>query len=188
MLNRPASDAGSINSYSMYGSAHGEDQDNIPLSQRKEMMRHSGLMISSNPSLSHMELAEKAKFDSHQPRRNSNVPTHAAREAKLAQFRDSVATDLRNGSPMLTPSGRETAFASNSSLLSGREAEVQRNIQIQRNTLLGQKEAETHLKEMKRRDKERAEQMFEDRMRNSEMRKAHREAMRRMEQGAKKDY
>ena len=193
MVTRPPSMAGSISNYPIYAAALTTDPDDIPLSQRKQMMRHNSLISAPSnsqpihPSPSATTLAETSKFDSHQPKRESGVPNQAAREAKLAQFRTSVAMDLGAGTPMITSSGRETPFAStNGTLLGGRDAEVQRSIQAQRNMLLGQKEAEAQRKEMQRREKEWVDRAFDERMRNGELLEAHREAMRRMQQGVKK--
>lgn len=191
MMTSPPSDTSSLSNYPMYASALGADPDDIPLSQRKSMMRQNSLMsVLSNQqpirhSASAMTLAESTNFDSHQPMRDSSVPPTMVREAKLAQFRNSVATDLRAGSPMITPSGRETPFASTNILLGGRDNEVQRNINMQRNMLMGQKEAEAQRKEIHRREKEWADRAFDEKMRNGELMNAHREAMKRMQKGAK---
>lgn len=201
-MNRPPSETGSISNYPMYAAALAADPDDIPLSQRKQMMhRHSSMMslagIHPNQqpqplqrSSSGFELNNHTPFDSHQPNRSSTLPTPAAREAALANFRASVNSDLNRGSAMITPSGRETPFASTNNLLStGREAEVQRNIQMQRNMLLGQKEAEAQRKEMTRQQKEWADRAFDEKMRSGELMDAHREAMRKMQQsggGSKK--
>lgn len=108
----------------------------------------------------------------------------AARDAQLANFRMSVTQDLRAGSPMMSGS-RETPFASTNSLLGGREADVQRNIEMQRHVMMGQKEAEAQKREMQRRDKEYNDRVFDDRMRTGDLLDAHREAMRKMQRGAR---
>lgn len=191
----PGSDAGSLYNYPIYAAALAADPDDIPLSQRKEMMRHSSLTSlqgqNSMPlhrASSGMDLAERRNFDSHQPKRNSTLPTTMAREAQLAHFRNSVATDLRSGTPMMASTTRETQFSSTTNLLtsaSGREAEVRRNIELQRHRMLGQKEAEAQRKEMDRQQKEWTDRAFDERMRSGELMDAHREAMRRMQQAAK---
>jgi hypothetical protein len=189
------SDAGSMNNYPMYAAALASDPDDVPLRQRKEFMRQSSLMSLTRSSTSlhrpesHVESAvggaEAVAFNSHQPQRNSLVPTNAARESKLANFRMSVSQELRSGSPMVQ-SSRETPFASTNSLLgSGREVEVQRNIEMQRHVLMGQKEAEAQRKEMQRRDREFSDRAFDDRMRSGDLMEAHREAMRKMQRGAR---
>lgn len=195
----PPSESGSIHNYPMYAAALAADPDDVPLSQRKEIMRQSSLMSlnTSSPSLHRPDSridsrtdspigAENIAFNSHQPQRTSGVPSNAAREAKLANFRLSVSQELRSGSPMVNTIGRETPFASTNSLLGGREVEVQRNIEMQRHVLMGQKEAEAQRKEMQRRDKEFSDRAFDDRMRSGDLMEAHREAMRKMQRGSRR--
>ncbi len=191
----PPSEAGSIHNYPMYAAALAADPDDVPLSQRKEIMRQSSLMSlnASSTSLHRSESrvespvgAENIAFNSHQPQRNSGLPSYAAREAKLANFRMSVSQELRSGSPMINANGRETPFASTNSLLGGREVEVQRNIEMQRHVLMGQKEAEAQRKEMQRRDKEFSDRVFDDRMRSGDLLESHHEAMRKMQRGSRR--
>lgn len=193
----PASDSGSMYNYPAYAAALGADADDVPLSQRKEFMRQSSLMsltgnksgVASKRASFSAEPSQPSivpNFDSHQPQRVSTLPSQIDREARLASFRNSVAQDLRSGTPLMTPSGRETPFASTHSLLAGgREAEVQRNIEVQRSIMLGQREAEGQQKEMVRRQKEWADRAFDERMRNGELLDVHREAMRKMQKSAK---
>lgn len=110
--------------------------------------------------------------------------TRSARDSQLASFRQSVQQDLRSGTPIMATSGRESPFTS-SSLLGNREAEVQRNIEMQRNVLMGQKEAEAQRREMQRREKEHLDRAFDERMRNGDLLEVHREAMRKMQKGAR---
>ena len=195
---RPTSDAGSMVNFPMYAAALATDPDDMPLSQRKQMIHRNHSMMSLSgqqpqpqpqPGLrrssSGIDVAENAPFDSHQPKRTSTLPTQAARENKLAQFRNSVAHDLHAGNPMMAGSGRETQFGSASPLLGGREAEVQRSIQMQRNMLLSQKEAEAQRREMQRQEKEWTNRAFDERMRSGELMDAHREAMKKLQQGSK---
>ncbi|KAG5941509.1 hypothetical protein E4U59_001684 [Claviceps monticola] len=192
---RPAGDAGSLHNYPLYAAAPIlSDPDDVPLSQRKEMMRKSSMMSLSRSSVlpatahagsltrqdSSNSLAHKS-----QTMRSSPLPSLAAREAQLASFRQSVQQDLRSGTPIMMSSGRETPFGSANVLVGGREAEIQRNIEMQRNVLMGQKEAEAHHREMQRREKEHVDRAFDERMRNGDMLEAHREAMRRMQRIAK---
>ncbi|KAG5920287.1 hypothetical protein E4U61_007997 [Claviceps capensis] len=192
---RPAGDAGSLHNYPLYAAAPIlSDPDDVPLSQRKEMMRKSSMMSLSRSSVlpatahagsltrqdSSNSLAHKS-----QTMRSSPLPSFAAREAQLANFRQSVQQDLRSGTPIMMSSGRETPFGSANILVGGREAEIQRNIEMQRNVLMGQKEAEAHRREMQRREKEHVDRAFDERMRNGDMLEAHREAMRRMQRIAK---
>lgn len=182
----PGSDGGSL-----YKALSVADADDIPLSQRKQIMRQSSLMSLPQSNASHTRLpsaghdgSEGLGFNSHQPRQLSVLPSAVAREAQLASFRQSVQHDLRAGTPVMATSGRETPFAP-SSLLGNREAEVQRNIKMQRNVLMGQKEAEAQRKELKRRECEVADRVFDERMRSGDLLDAHREAMRKLQRAAR---
>ncbi|KAG6056967.1 hypothetical protein E4U17_001817 [Claviceps sp. LM77 group G4] len=192
---RPAGDTGSLHNYPLYAAAPIlSDPDDVPLSQRKEMMRRSSMMSLSRssvlPAMAHagsltrQDSSNSLAYKS-QTMRSSPLPSFAAREAQLANFRQSVQQDLRSGTPIMMSSGRETPFGSANVLLGGREAEIQRNIEMQRNVLMGQKEAEAHRREIQRREKEHVDRAFDERMRNGDMLEAHREAMRRMQSIAK---
>jgi hypothetical protein len=209
-LDPTPSEAGSVYNYPAYGYQPASPGDDIPLSQRKALMRQSSLLASST-SLSRPtsalavphQSAETLPFDSHQPARKSNLPTPAARQAQLASFRQSVQADLRAGTPVIPPgNGRETPFmqfgTSTTNLLPGqvgpgvsglgmtRESEVQRSIDYQRAALLREKEAEAQARETEKWEKERNDKAFEQRMRSGPgLLEAHREAMRRMQGGAK---
>lgn len=190
-----SSEAGSIHNYPMYAAAFASDPDEIPLSQRRSMILGSRMsMNESSYSLNRTEsrvgsshgATDNLTFNSHQPRRLSGLPAQTARDTQLANFRMSVSQDLRAGNPMMSSSGRETPFASTNSLLGGREAEVQRNIEMQRHVMMGQKEAEAQRREMQRRDREFSDRAFDDRMRTGDLLDAHRDAMRKMQRGAGK--
>lgn len=191
-LGAPPSDAGSLHNYPMYAAALAADPDEIPLSQRRSIMINSRTSTNeSSYSLNRADGraetpmgADAFSFNSHQPMRGSGMLSPAARDAQLANFRMSVTQDLRAGSPMMSGS-RETPFASTNSLLGGREADVQRNIEMQRHVMMGQKEAEAQKREMQRRDKEYNDRVFDDRMRTGDLLDAHREAMRKMQRGAR---
>ncbi|KAK2600304.1 hypothetical protein QQS21_004945 [Conoideocrella luteorostrata] len=189
------SDAGSLYNYPMYAAALSvADPDDVPLSQRKEIIRQNSLIsLSRSPSqstmgrarpLPGMDSSENLAFNSHQPKRASTLPPLAAREAQLANFRQSVQHDLRSGTPIMN-TGRETPFGPSTLLGGGREAEIQHNIEMQRNVLMGQKEAEAQRREMQKRDKDYVDRAFDERMRNGDMLEAHREAMRKMQKAAK---
>ncbi|KAJ0324265.1 hypothetical protein COL5a_007932 [Colletotrichum fioriniae] len=204
---RAPSETGSMYNYPVYPSQMPPASlDDLPLSQRKEIIRRQssfGTMRSSLegsrsasgpyvPSVS----ADNLVFDSHQPMRYSNVPSQDARDARLASFRDSVRADLRAGtaSPAPAANGRDMALsmfrspsASNlaASQAAAREAEVQRNIDMQRSFMMSQKEAEAKRKEKARIDKERSDQAFTRSMQSGEMFELHREAMRRMQNQAR---
>ncbi|PFH60607.1 hypothetical protein XA68_10663 [Ophiocordyceps unilateralis] len=190
----PTGDTASFYGPSMTPSpvAGAHDADDIPLSQRKDLMRqgsvanlpHSTSSYSLLPGIVASESSENLSFNSHQPKRTAMTPTPAAREAQLASFRQSVQQDLRSGTPMMAAPVRETVFTP-VSLLNNRETEVQRNIEMQRNVLMGQKEAEAQRKEVNRREREFADRAFDERMRSGDLLEAHREAMRKMQKGAR---
>ncbi|CAJ0553733.1 Ff.00g122450.m01.CDS01 [Fusarium sp. VM40] len=190
---RASSDAGSLSNYPMYAAAVGVDVDDLPLNQRKELMRQSSL----NPSTSTSSLQRlsggsngnmfnnpEALANSHQPKRVSTLPNSVVREAALANFRQSVQHELRSGTPVISNSGRETPFTPQS-LLGSREVEVQRNVDMSRNILLSQKQAETQRRETQQRQKEWADKAFDERMRNGDLLDVHREAMRKLQKHAK---
>lgn len=203
---RASSDAGSI-----YGGAqpslgistsprtsleNNADLDDLPLSQRRQILRQSSLDLQPQPYL-HNPASAAADFDSHQPihRRASGnyVPTEAARQAQLASFRNSVQTDLRHGNAFAgSPYGASGNTSRNASAtkvygagVAGWDADVRRSVEQQRSYLMGQKEAEAQRREMERMDKERSEREFEERMRRGELLGAHRDAMRRLQGGVK---
>ncbi|KAF4338604.1 sulfite exporter family [Fusarium beomiforme] len=190
---RASSDAGSLNNYPMYAAAVGVDVDDLPLNQRKELMRQSSLSPSvSTPSLQRLSggsnsngfNSSEALLNTHQPKRVSTLPTSAAREAALANFRQSVQHELRAGTPVISSSGRETPFTPKS-LLASREVEVQRSVDMSRNILLSQKQAEAQRRETQQREKEWADKAFDERMRNGDLLDVHREAMRKLQRHAK---
>lgn len=191
MTNHGGSDAGSIADYPMYPPGAVLDGDDLTLTQRRQFMRNNS-RISLTPSVTSFHNtdgyhggAEPVAFDSHQPQRNSNLPSPAAREAKLANFRMSVSQDLRAGNPVMLSSTRDTPFASTNSLLNSRDHELQRNIEFQRNIMLGQKEVEAQRREMQKRDREFSDRAFNERMRTGDLQEAHREAMKKMQKGSK---
>ncbi|POR37955.1 Uncharacterized protein TPAR_01837 [Tolypocladium paradoxum] len=191
----PGSDAGSLYSYPAYAAVLSvPDPDDLPLSQRKEIMRRGSLMSLSHSNASFARLpgaaaghesSENLPFNSHQPKRGITLPAQAVRDAQLATFRQSVQLDLRAGTPLVNASGRETPFTP-SSLLGNREAEVQRNIEMQRNVLMGQKEAEAQRREMQRREKAFVDRAFDERMRSGDLLEVHRDAMRKMQSAARR--
>ncbi|KAK3380299.1 hypothetical protein B0T24DRAFT_647578 [Lasiosphaeria ovina] len=202
----PPSDAGSLHNSVGGGSNAPVDADDIPLSQRRIMIRQSSLEFASRGRSSVMGSsprattpnADSAMFDSHQPSRRSNATPEFVRQAQLASFRNSVAADLRAmppnpnlGAPSRQSSyGRETPL--NSGLIGsasmgslrgayGLDADARRSIEVQRNTLLGQKDAEAVKREAERLEHERNQREFEERMRSGALMEAHRDAMRRLQ-------
>lgn len=87
------------------GSRAEPDPDDLPLSQRRILIRQTGLDLTlapHHPVGLPTPTAESVAFDSHQPLRRTNsgsstdaaVSSEAIRQAKLAMFRQSVAADL----------------------------------------------------------------------------------------------
>ncbi|KAK8088673.1 hypothetical protein PG997_003634 [Apiospora hydei] len=137
--------------------------------------------------------AEAVPFDSHQPQRYSTLPSQAAREAKMQNFRQSVAQDLRAGTPII-PSGTNgtngsqtlLASASQNPLVLGagtlnRDGAARQSIDQGRFKLLSQKEQEAQRKQISLWEKERTDRLFEERMRRGDLMDAHRDALRRMQ-------
>ncbi|KAK7940884.1 uncharacterized protein PG986_013271 [Apiospora aurea] len=188
-----------------------QDADDLPLSQRKKLMRQQSLQYAASPveakqnpmqatvrgaSRLSSAPAEAMPFDSHQPQRYSTLPSQAAREAKMQNFRQSVAQDLRAGTPII-PSGTNgtngtngsqslMASASQNPLVLGagilnRDGAARQSIDQGRFKLLSQKEQEAQRKQISLWEKERTDRLFEERMRRGDLMDAHRDALRRMQ-------
>ncbi|KAI1777575.1 hypothetical protein F4818DRAFT_318432 [Hypoxylon cercidicola] len=190
-----------------------QDADDLPLSQRKELIRQNSMLSAKSasanlrpnsamrmvstptPNMAAMPpvASDKLHFDSHQPQRRSTVQSHTQREAQLASFRQSVAAELRAGTPVSPAgnNGRETPLVSGSGTLLGGigprtgSHDVQYHIDQQRNMLLSQREEEAQRKELQRLEKERNDRAFEEMMRSGNFIDAHREALRRMQRNVK---
>ncbi|KAK8055882.1 hypothetical protein PG993_001109 [Apiospora rasikravindrae] len=195
------SDAGSVRQ----SQSPVQDADDLPLSQRKQLMRQQSLQYAASPiETKHNSMqptvrgptrlssapADAVPFDSHQPQRYSTLPSQAAREAKMQNFRQSVAQDLRAGTPII-PSGTNgsqtlLASASQNPLVLGagtlnRDGAARQSIDQGRFKLLSQKEQEAQRKQMALWEKERTDRLFEERMRRGDLMDAHRDALRRMQ-------
>ncbi|KAL1868453.1 hypothetical protein Daus18300_005885 [Diaporthe australafricana] len=79
------------------------DADDLPLSQRRAMMRQDSMA-----SINSGSLVGGANFNSHQPQRTSSIPSQMVRDSQLASFRQSVQQDLR-GSPSGLPAVNSNA-------------------------------------------------------------------------------
>jgi hypothetical protein len=196
IYSRASSDAGSLYNYPAalgiggsprHSLENNPDLDDLPLSQRRQILRQSSLDLPQQ-----QQQQQQHDFDSHQPLRRSSgngtygyVPTEAARQAQLASFRSSVQADLRQGSPRgaspYGPGNRNSSSSATKLVYSGWEADVRRSVDQRRSFLMSQKEAEAQRREMERLDRERSNQEFEERMRTGELLGAHREAMRRLQ-------
>lgn len=203
----------SYNNFSPPSPFASPDADDLPLSQRKELMRQNSMLSTKSAAVntrpnSSMRVAstpipnitgippvvsDNSHFNSHQPQRRSTVQSHTHREAQLANFRQSVAAELRAGTPVSPAgnNGRETPLASGSTTLLGGMGprtgsnDIQFQIDQQRSMLLSQREEEAQRKEFQRLEKERNDRAFEELMRRGDFMDAHREAMRKMQRNVK---
>ncbi|KAK4220613.1 hypothetical protein QBC38DRAFT_493869 [Podospora fimiseda] len=197
-------------------SSHSIDLDDLPLSQRRAIIRQSssmsfssaaklnrtsyssltGAATSHSPSPVPVATAESTPFNSHQPQRHSTVAPEKVRQAQLANFRNSVQADLKSkaSSSALVRKmsiGGETNFLTggilgvSSSMSSLHNAFESGDWVARRATLLSQREAEVMKQEAERLEKEKLQREFEERMRSGQMMEAHRDALRRIQRGAK---
>ncbi|KAI1321285.1 hypothetical protein F5Y16DRAFT_71183 [Xylariaceae sp. FL0255] len=120
-------------------------------------------------------------FDSHQPQRGSAVASQADRNARLSNFRQSVAADLRH----LTSNLLGGNVNSNVNLTGSGNPYAERAIDQQRYAMLSQKDQEATRREALRWEKERNDRVIEEMMRNGPLVDAHRDAMRRMQGSVK---
>ncbi|EHK41186.1 uncharacterized protein TrAtP1_004615 [Trichoderma atroviride] len=182
-------DADSLYNYPVNHRVASPDPDDIPLSQRREIIRQSSrtnlpasnyLPLSNyrlNRSSSGIEVSGNTQFNSHQPKRISSVSV-IAQNSRLANFRHSIARDLTSMTPGVPPNlGRETPFAPSSTLVD--------DMDTQRIVMMEKREAEIQRKEMQRREKEWNDRMFDARMRSGDLLDAHREVIRKMQSSAK---
>ncbi|KAM0253878.1 hypothetical protein ACHAQJ_007110 [Trichoderma viride] len=175
-------DADSLHNYSVYNRVLSPDPDDLPLSQRREMMRQSSMTnlppsnYRLNRSSSGVEVSGNTQFNSHQPKRISTISI-TAQETKLANFRNSLAKDLQSMTPGVPNLGHETPFASTSTLID--------DMETQRIIMMEKREAELQRREMKKREKEWHDRMFDTRMRSGDLLEAHREVIRKMQSSAK---
>ncbi|KAK0748807.1 hypothetical protein B0T21DRAFT_407290 [Apiosordaria backusii] len=142
---RPPSEHESLQSYSAANNvpsdhsspAVGVNLDDLPLSQRRALIRQSSTNLQSQQTLrrqrtsmrsptpsvaahhSPRATAESTSFDSHQPLRHSTGPIEAVRQAQLANFRNSVQADLRAGAQPKTLARQRSIGAESFHLLGG---------------------------------------------------------------------
>lgn len=159
---RAGSDAGSLYNYQNNGSNSilPEEDDNMSLSARRNLIRQSSLQQISSPLPPTSQTP--TPFDSHQPRRQSSAPSHMAREQQLASWRASVQHDLQSAVvPKMT-------------------------VERQRSALWQERQAEEQRKAIDARKKGERDNAFDQRMRRGDMLDAHREALRKMQASANK--
>lgn len=167
-----------------------DDEDDMPLSQRRAMM----MRRSSNNKLAPPTrtwspapaTAETSTFNSHQPQRHSTAPSQAVRQAQLANFRNSVAMDLRAVNRSATPPVQGpglVAMAVNSGrqgvgMVYGAGDEV--GMRTRSSLMILRAENEAGQEREREREREFA---VEERMRSGVMMEAHRDALRKMQRG-----
>ncbi|KAL8370285.1 hypothetical protein RB595_000594 [Gaeumannomyces hyphopodioides] len=109
-------------------------------------------------------------FNSHQPQRDrsSHIQSAEARAVQMASFRNSVAADMRASAATTAKNAAQGGM-----------------MDLQRNAMLSQKEAEGQRREAERLERERSGRAFDEMMRRSDMLDVHRDAMRRMQAAAR---
>ncbi|TVY40851.1 hypothetical protein LSUB1_G004614 [Lachnellula subtilissima] len=158
---RSGSEAGSLYNYQNTSSPIlPEDDDNMSLSARRNLIRQSSLQQLSSPVAPLQQ--PSMPYDSHQPRRQSSVPSHMAREQQLASWRASVQHDLHSA---VVP---------------------KISVERQRSVLWQERQADEQRKAMDARMKGERNNAFDERMRRGAMLSAHRDALRKMQAGANK--
>ncbi|KAI0148441.1 hypothetical protein GGR57DRAFT_240839 [Xylariaceae sp. FL1272] len=175
------------------------DADDLPLSQRKELMRQNSMLsvhsVNARPkrtstlpaiNLPAVETlkAENTGFNSHQPQRVSSVPSQLERDARLANFRMSVAADLRSGTTLVRNGGHDTPASPMPGHLEGHN-EIGRSLEHHHSIMLNQKDQETQRRERAHFRKQRNDRIFEEKMQSGELIDKHRSALRRMQSNIK---
>jgi hypothetical protein len=111
------SDTGSMHNFPVYAMP---DVDDLPLSQRKELMRRSSLLSSTGSHVLQQQqqspqhgvpyiapgqppMPDSVAVHTHQPQRVSTLQSTAVRDAQLASFRQSVAAELRSSAVHYPP-------------------------------------------------------------------------------------
>lgn len=151
----PGSDAGSI-----YNSPVGiDDDDDMPLSARRNIIRQSSQRQFSTPTPPSQQ-PTPIPFDSHQPRRQSSVPNVVIREQQLASWRASVQQDLHKSQM------------------------PKASIEQQRSAMWQERRQEEQRKSMQEHIRGERDKAFDERMRRGDMLDAHREALRKMQAAA----
>ncbi|KAI1004627.1 hypothetical protein K3495_g3583 [Podosphaera aphanis] len=148
-----SSDTGSI-------LAQEEEDEDMPLSLRRNLIRQSSLVSTTSWSSVSNTPPMPIKFDSHQPPRRSIAVNQKLRHHQMASWRASLQQDFRAA---LTPRER---------------------IEQQRNIMRMSRRKEEMRRFVEERIKDKREEAWGEKMRSKEMLDAHRDAMRRMQQAA----
>lgn len=166
-----------------------DDEDDMPLSQRRAMMirRSSNNKLAPSRTWSPAPAtAETSTFNSHQPQRHSTAPSQAVRQAQLANFRNSVAMDLRAVNRSATPPVQGPGLVT-MAVNSGRQgvgmvygAGDEVGMRTRSSLMILRAENEAGLEREREREREFA---VEESMRSGAMMEAHRNALRKMQRG-----
>jgi hypothetical protein len=176
---RAESDAGSVYNYPNANAVfYDEDDENMSLSTRRELIRQASLSSQSiphlpsspQPPLPQNQGPAPIIYDSHQPRRQVSGPSPVVREQQLASWRASVQAELTTSSSSNIP-----GVGVGGGL---------RTVERQRSQLWAERQEDEKRKMIEERRKIVREGEFDERMRRGDMLDAHREALRRMQAGA----
>jgi hypothetical protein len=143
---RAGSDAGSIYNYPNTNAVLYDDDEDMSLSARRDLIRQNSLVqtTSSVPVITPLQNTP-IPFDSHQPRRSSGAPTPLVREQQMASWRASVQQEL----------------------FSGVQPKV--SIERQRNTLWHERQQEEQRRAVEERRRTERDSQFDERMRRGDM-------------------
>lgn len=163
------------------------DDDDMPLSQRREMIRRASINSMSHvPSAGNFAAVSPVEapgmvrqgsysgtpyqlqnssiiYDSHQPRRGSSVNA-AARESRLAEWRADLARDA------------STERGHSFSATQAQEGSLAR--------IMGERRSKAEDEQRRQAEKAQMEREMEERMRSGHMQQAHREMLRKMQRSA----
>lgn len=161
-VSRAGSDAGSLYNYPNANAIFYEDDEEMSLSARRDLIRQNSLNQFANPVPPPLQNTP-VPFDSHQPRRSSTAPSPAMREQQLASWRASVQHELHSGvMPKVS-------------------------IERQRSALWHERQQEEQRRAVEERRRGERDSAFDERMRRGDMLDAHREALRKMQASANKN-
>lgn len=181
------------------------DLDNLPLNQRKALIRGSRRNSMSSTNSNTASPPGSSRRSSFVAQRRADLPSQVARESLLPNnhqqrqppylgvgMRQSSSPLLQTAAsgPLINQVYGVPGTSSSNSLLPHQtsqawNAEVSRDIDAQRQFLMSQKEGEARRRESARVQRESMGRKMERRMRtDSQLMEAHREAMRKMQRGA----
>ena len=132
------------------------EREKMSISQRQSVIRQASYTSQSTNSRQNI-------FDSHQPKRQSSIPSSVSREQQLAMWRSSIQQDIKTSTP------------------------VNHTLERQRSALWQERQAEGQKKVREERRKGERDSAFDEQMRRGNMLDAHRDALRKMQGIANKN-